>query len=87
METPAQIHIIYTEAEMLLSRRVFVSWQEIQEAHEAYKTSLGPWSVDEVVEYLEDEYRDLSPPARVQMDFFLAGGAETHVLAFHGASR
>lgn len=87
METPAQIHIIYTEAEMLLSRRVFVSWQEIQEAHEACKTSLGPWSVDEVVEYLEDEYRDLSPPARVQMDSFLAGGAETHVLAFHGAWR
>lgn len=85
MESSTQIHIIYTEAEMLLSRRVFGSWREIQDAYETYKASLGPWSVDEVVEYLEDEYRDLSPAARIQMDSFLASGAGTHVLAFHRA--
>jgi hypothetical protein len=85
MESSTQIHIIYTEAEMLLSRQVFASWREIQDAYETYKASLGPWSADEVVEYLEDEYRDLSPAARVQMGSFLASGAETHVLTFYRA--
>lgn len=83
MASSTQIYIIYTETEVLLSRRSFGSWREIQEAYATYRSSLGPWSVDEVVEYLEYEYRDLWPSARVQVDSFLAGGAESCVLAFH----
>lgn len=84
MDSSTQIHIIYTDTEMLLSRRVFGSWREVQDAYQAYKASLGPWSVDAVVEYLEDEYEDLSPPAKVQMESFLTSGAEAYVLAFLG---
>ena len=84
MESSTSLHIIYTKAEMLLSRRTYGSWREIQGEYTAYKASLGPWPADEVVEYLADEYPNLSPSAPDQVAAFLAGSAETHTLTFGG---
>jgi hypothetical protein len=79
-----QLHIIYTEQDMLLSKRRYASWREIQGEYERYKASLGPWSDDQVVEYLTDEYSDLSPSAQEQVSAFLAGPDEVRVLTFRG---
>lgn len=37
-----QIHIIYTYAEVLLSRHPYTSWAEIQNQYPDYITSLAP---------------------------------------------
>ena len=75
-----QIHIIYTETDMLLSKRAYTSWREIQDEYENYMASLGPWPDDEVVEYLANEYRDLSPSAQEQVSAFLAGPDEVRAV-------
>ncbi len=82
MDGSVCIHIVYTKTEMLLTRRKFGSWREIQDVYEAYKASLGPWPPDAVIDYLEREYDGLSPSATVQVESFLAGEAEVCVLTF-----
>ncbi len=62
---------MYTEAAVLLSKQSQLSWRELQAAIPGYKASLGPWSQDEVVEYLSVEYVDLEPAAAVQVESFL----------------
>jgi len=77
-----QLHIIYTDTDMLLSKRAYASWREIQGRYPTYKASLGPWNVDHVVEYLADEYSDISPPAAEQVSDFLASQDETRAVSF-----
>jgi len=77
-----RLHIIYTEGGVLLSKRDYASWREIQDAHEDFKTSLGPWEQEVVVGYLDDEYPDLDPPAREQVGALVAGEGHTRALAF-----
>ena len=45
--------IVYCESRMLLDRSNYTSWRDIQEAYGDYKASLGPWTEQEVVSYLE----------------------------------
>lgn len=58
----AGLHLIYVGAEVLLSKRAWSSWREIQDAFEGCKASLGPWDDDAVIEFLSDEYA-VSPPS------------------------
>jgi hypothetical protein len=51
-----KLHIIYTETELLLSKRPYASWRDIQDVHPDFKTSLGPWRDADVVAYLADEH-------------------------------
>lgn len=76
------LHIIYTETDMLLSKRPYTSWREIQDAFESYKTSLGPWERGEVIEYLSDEHPTLFPSACEQVEAFLADTALAKALTF-----
>jgi len=62
-----ELHIIYTENAMLISRKKYSSWQEIQNEFVDYKASLGPWSEDEVTEYLLDDYPELFPSVHTQI--------------------
>jgi hypothetical protein len=78
-----QLHIIYTEAGMLLSKRSYASWRDIQDEYQSYKASLGPWGQDEVAEYLTAEYSDLSPSAQEQIATLLSTSNETIELTFH----
>jgi hypothetical protein len=41
---------------MLLSRKQYSDWREIQDEYESYLTSVGPFSVDELLEFLSEEY-------------------------------
>jgi len=77
-----QLHIVYTETNILLSKHPYTSWREIQDEYESYKTSLGPWEHDEVVEYLADEYPNLSPSAQEQVVAFLVEASIVKTLTF-----
>jgi len=46
------LRIIYTEAELLLSKREWTSLREIRDAVPGYKTSLGPRAFAEIAQFL-----------------------------------
>ena len=77
-----ELHIIYTETEMLLSKERFGSWREIQDQYADSKTSLGPWEHEAVVEDLASEYSGLVPSAASQVEALLGAKAPTCVLTF-----
>lgn len=77
-----ELHIIYTDTDMLLSKAHFGSWREIQNQYADYKTSLGPWESDAVIDYLAFDYPDLVPSAATQVAALLASESGTHVLTF-----
>lgn len=56
-----RITIVHTERGMLLSKADFADWREVQAAFEDYKVSIGPFSPDELIEYLRTEYL-VNPP-------------------------
>ena len=76
------LHIIYTDTALLLSKRPYASWRDIQDAYPTFKTSLGPWSESEVITYLAEEHPDLSPPAATQVAEFVTRPEEAIVLRF-----
>lgn len=57
------LHVIYDGAKVLLSKRHWSSWGEIQSAFADYRTSLGAWSSVELTAFLQDEFVDLEPSA------------------------
>lgn len=61
------LHIIYTETAMFLSKKSYPSWRAIQDEFPDYKASFGPWEAESVIEYLQDDYPDLMPPAATQV--------------------
>ena len=49
--------IIYLDDCMLLSKKEYSCWKEIQdEYYEKYKASLEPMSCDEIIRFFEDEF-------------------------------
>lgn len=77
------LHVIYTRSNLLiLSRREYASWRQIQDDIDDYMSSLGPWTATQTVEYLQEEHPDLSPNAAEQMRAFLATGDSTISLRF-----
>ncbi len=77
-----QFHVIYTETDMLLSRREYASWREMQDEYQAYKASLGPWDRRSLVDFLTMEYPQLFPPAEEQLDALVSGSEDTVTLTF-----
>jgi hypothetical protein len=77
-----ELHIIFTETEMLLSKERYGSWREIQDQYADFKASLGPWEHDAVVEYLASEYSGLMPSAASQVEELINAEAPTCVLTF-----
>jgi hypothetical protein len=67
---------------MLLSKHPYQSWREIQNQYPDYMTSLGPWEEDTVIQYLADEYPELSPHPQEQVNAFIADTQEARVLTF-----
>ncbi|MBO2650812.1 hypothetical protein [Shewanella algae] len=78
-----QITIIYLEDNMLISKENYESWRQIQDEYETYKASLGPWEVEEIIEYLSDEYTNMSPSAGVQVGALLQGNEKALKLTFN----
>lgn len=77
------LYVIYTRSNLvLLSRRQYASWQQIQEEIDDYMASVGPWSAEETIEYLREEHPGLSPDSSEQVHSFLSGGGPTVALRF-----
>ncbi|MCD5328416.1 hypothetical protein ACFFU8_12745 [Chromobacterium piscinae] len=76
------LHIIYTKREILLSKRTYASWKAIQSEYINYKTSLGPWTANEAIEYLAEEHADLEPSAEQQVTALVLGSQQVHTLSF-----
>jgi len=77
-----ELHIIYTESEIILSKEHFGSWRDIQDQFADYTASLGPWDHEAVIAYLEDDHPELEPSAAVQVAALLGAAALTCVLTF-----
>lgn len=82
-----ELHIIYTGSEILLSKKSYQSWREIQNEYSDFKASLGPWPVPETLEFLEFEYLELDPPAATQVNQFVTSSSPTVVLSFKTVQR
>ena len=79
----ANLYIVYLRGDgILLSRQRYESWQQIQDDVADYMASLGPWSLEETIEYLEDEYPGLDPSAATQVRTFLASAESIVRLRF-----
>lgn len=76
------LQIIYTELRVYLSKKSYASWKEIQNEFFDFKTSLGLWPANEVIEYLTDEYSYLKPSASEQVKNFIQDKVETCELSF-----
>ncbi len=78
------LHIIYTEDAVLLSKRAWSSWRELQDSFPGYKASLGPWIAEETARFLEGEYSNLRPTADMQVQSLEANAEETVAVTFDG---
>lgn len=76
------MHIIYLENGMLLWKKAYASWREIQDEYSTYKTSLGPCEIEEIVDYLSEDYPELSPPAREQVMSLISSSNDVWMLTF-----
>jgi hypothetical protein len=77
MSSETTLHIIYLESRMLLSKKRYSGWREIQDEFADYKTSLGPWPVAEVFNFLRTEYPESCPFSEQQVRTFLDSDDET----------
>ena len=77
-----KLSIIYTENEVIISKKEYINWQEIQNEFDDFTTSLGPWGFEEVVDYLSNEYDSLNPNAIDQVLKFVDGAVQKTSLTF-----
>jgi hypothetical protein len=75
------LHIIFTEEQVLASKKPYALWQEIQAEFDDYKASLGPWDAATIVSWLTEEY-DLVPSAEEQIELLLSSDQIVRTLSF-----
>ena len=79
----SEFHIIFTrEDEVLVSRKTYASWREIQDEYDAYMASLGPWDVGTVVSWLDEEYTNLVSSAKEQVGALETSEQVVRILSF-----
>lgn len=76
-----ELHIIFNGEQVLVSKKPYASWQEIQAEFDDYKASLGPWDVATTVSWLAEEY-DLVPSAEEQIESLQSSGQTVGTLSF-----
>jgi hypothetical protein len=75
------VHIVYLQEAILLTKKPYQDWREIQEDFEDYVTALGPWSAPEVLDFLQFEYpKDMSTAEAGRIKAFLASDETTLAL-------
>ncbi|HYP54596.1 MAG TPA: hypothetical protein VEQ42_13685 [Pyrinomonadaceae bacterium] len=51
------LHLIYLRPDgLLVSKKPYAGWREIQDEYDEYMTSLGPFTEDELLDFLAEEY-------------------------------
>ena len=54
---PGRAHLVFLRSgEVVMTRRVYADWREIQDELDGFMTSLGPWTEDELTGFLENQY-------------------------------
>lgn len=76
-----KLHIIFTDEQVLVSKKGYASWQEVQAEFDDYKASLGPWDAATTVSWLEEEY-DLTPSAEEQIVSLLSSDQTARTVSF-----
>ena len=76
------LHLIFTDSDVLLSKKAYSTWRDIQDEYESYKASLGPWDHEEIQAWLDEEYKNLDPSAECQVSNFIAGADQSAPLQF-----
>jgi len=77
-----ELHLVFTESNIVLDKRQYEGWRQIQDAYPDYKASLGPWSLDEIIDFLSFEYDNLLPSATTQVNDFSNSGDITKELSW-----
>ena len=77
-----KITVIFLETKMLMTKREYASWRDVQDEFEDYTASLNPDSPEFIIEYLAFEYPNLNPSAAEQVNLFLLSENEFVELAF-----
>jgi len=77
-----ELHIIFTRGEVLISKKPYASWREIQDEYDDYMASLGPWGAATVASWLAEEYSDLLPSSQEQVDALLSNEQVVQKVSF-----
>lgn len=72
-------HLVFLRSGVVLAKRPQADWRSIQDEFDDYMTSLGPWTVEEMLDYFEHEYgKDTRwPVSRDHVVSFFASDATT----------
>ena len=61
------LNFIVTDVGIILSKKIYDDWYEVQDDwYDIYKASLGPWSPQDMLDYLVDDY-NLNPDEIVEI--------------------
>ena len=81
LRTPAPVvaHYIVLDHDVALSKRNYRGWPDIARDWVDFKTSLGPWSEQDLVEYFEEDFgeEDAWPFSRSVIAAFYASDQKT----------
>ena len=80
MNEETLLHIVYCESRMLLTKRHYEDWRQIQSAYPDYKASLGPWSAVHVMDFFREDWGEDGkcwPFSREQILAFLQSDDDT----------
>lgn len=78
MDVEPQIHIIYLKERMVLSKKRYSGWREIQDDYDDYTTSLGPWTAQEVIDFFRDDFpKSPLPFSEARIRAFMDSSDET----------
>lgn len=50
--------IIYLEDCVLLSKKIYKSWREVQDEYEKYKANLEPMTCEEIIDFFEMDFNN-----------------------------
>lgn len=78
-----KLHLIYTDNEVILSSKPYSSWREIQDEFPTYKASLGPWDGTEAIDYLNNEYSNIYPDAKIQVNELISSNDLSRIITFN----
>ena len=68
-----KVVIIHTRDNIILSKKQYETWRDIQHEYNEYVTSLGPFTQEELFDYFEIEYKNEWPIKRSEIEsFFLS---------------
>ena len=79
-EISSKVTVIYLDDCMLLSKKIYSDWKEIQDEYpKTYKASLKPMTYEELISFFEIDFIDEKdwPFSRNEIREFLSGRAVT----------